>query len=304
VTVETPALSIVIASVNPGPVIFECLNAIDRQNGRDCVQLLVVDGSADDTAERVRARFPRAQVIRVDGITSLPKLRGVGIASATAPVVGILDPWCVMSDGWVTATIHAHTSRREPVIGAGVDLEPLERRSLTAWATYLYDYWEFVAPFESGKTRVLPGNNITYKRDALPPATTLRSAGFWKAFLNAELRRAGHSLWSEPALTVRMRRRVPLAQFFRSRFHHGRSYAAMRVRGAPLLTRWKWALVAPALPLLLLARQVRGIARKPVARLWFLACLPLLLAFHVSWAWGELCGYLVGAGRSDDAIRI
>ena len=61
--------------------------------------------------------------------------------------------------------------------------------------------------------------------------------------------------------------------------------------------------MAPGLPLLFLTRQLRGLAGKRGARGWFAVCIPLLLAFHVSWAWGELCGYLLGAGGSHDAIR-
>jgi hypothetical protein len=77
----------------------------------------------------------------------------------------------------------------------------------------------------------------------------------------------------------------------------------MRVRDAGVGARLGFALLTPALPLLFLARQARELRKKPVARVWFLLCLPVLLAFHVSWAWGELCGYLAGSGRSDDAIR-
>ncbi len=225
------------------------------------------------------------------------------MAAASAPIIGVLDAWCLVNDGWIEQAMRIHRERPELVAGGGVELAETERGSLTAWATYLFDYWEFVPPFPSGYVDVLPGNNITYKRAALADNDTLRTLGFWKAFTNARLMESGQRLWASPGLALKLRRRLPLMRFFISRYHHGRSYAAMRVAGAPWLNRWTWAFVTPGLPILFLARQVRGLASKRGSRGWFVVCLPLLLAFHMSWAWGELCGYLGGAGRSHNAIR-
>jgi glycosyltransferase involved in cell wall biosynthesis len=302
VTTLVPDLSIVVGSVDPGPVILDCLAALEKQV-RPEVEVLVVDASSDGTAERVRTRFPWVRIIEAPASPSLPKLRGLGIAAARAPVVGILDGWCLVGDGWIAEAIRVHRERPELVVGGGVELAPSERRSLVAWATYLFDYWEFVPPFVNGLVGVLPGNNIVYKRAALAGNDTLRTVGFWKAFTNARLKESQHGLWSSTELAVRIRRRLPLGRFFRSRYHHGRSYAAMRVEAASWRIRAQWALIAPALPLLFITRQIRGLASKRGARGWFVACAPLLLAFHASWAWGELCGYLGGPGRSHDAIR-
>jgi len=297
-----PALSLVIAALDSGPVIMDTLAALERQRTPE-LELVVVDASRDDTAGRVRARFPWVRVVEAPSARSLPKLRGLGMAETTGPVVGVLDAWCLPGTGWVAAAIRVHRELPHLVVGGGVDLDDSERRSITAWATYLFDYWEFVPPVRPGIVGALPGNNITYKRSALPDAATLRREGFWKAFTNVRLQKSGHRLWCSPGLAVRLRRRLGLGRFLRSRFHHGRSYGAMRVRGASLAVRLKWAAVTPALPALFLGRQVRGLAGKPGARAWFVVCVPFLVAFHLSWAWGELCGYLAGPGRSDDAIQ-
>lgn len=299
---ESPSLSIVIASLDPGPVIFECLKILDSQRSEE-IEILVVDGSADDTATTVRTRFPWARVFEEKNARSLPRLRGIGIAAARAPVVGILDAWCLVSSEWVAEANRIHHARPEPAAGGSVELASSERQSLSAWATYLFDYWEFVPPRREGGTRVLAGNNIVYKRGVLPPADELRKAGFWKAFANAQLKSEGHSLLSSNRLSIQIRRRLPVGSFLRSRYHHGRSYAAMRGASWPWKTRIKWAAIAPGLPLLFMARQIRGLATKPTARNWFVVCSPLLLAFHVSWAAGELHGYLAGPGTSHDAIR-
>lgn len=299
---ETPRLSVVIACIDPGPIFIECLSALSIQRSAD-VEVLVVAASSGDTAKQVRLKFPWIRVIDPGEQTSLPRLRGVGIAESRAPVVGIIDPWCLVSSTWVAEAIQIHEEILEPAAGGSVELAQSARESVSEWATYLFDYWEFVPPIESGITPVLAGNNIVYKRAALPGENELRSAGFWKAFTNLRLKSSGLGLWSSERLSVEICRRIPLRSFFRSRYHHGRSYAAMRVESSPWIVRLKWATITPGLPLLLMSRQVRGLAGKPRARKWLVVCAPLLLAFNASWAFGELLGYLAGPGRSHDAIR-
>ncbi len=135
-TADRPALSIVIASLNPGQVIFECLSALESQREQG-VEVVVADASADGTADRIRSKYPWARVLNVPDAHSLPRLRGAGMADAVAPVIGILDPWCLVGSTWIADAIRAHEERRELVIGGGVELEQLERRSFKAWATYL-----------------------------------------------------------------------------------------------------------------------------------------------------------------------
>lgn len=297
-----PTISVVIAALQPGAVLLDCLGALEAQR-QDDLEVLVVDAGGDVVMDQVRARHPWIRIIDAHAERSLPKLRGAGMAEARGEIVGVLDAWCMVNDRWIRNALHVHRENAELVAGGGVDLEAGERRSLRAWATYLFDYWEFVAPFGDAYVPVLPGNNITYKRAALPDRDTLRAQGFWKAFTNARLTASGHRLVGSTGLAVRMKRRLPLGRFLRSRYHHGRSYAAMRVEQANGHGGWKRALITPGLPLLFLSRQARGLASKSEARLWFIACLPLLLAFHASWAYGELCGYVLGAGGSHDAIR-
>ena len=297
-----PVLSIVIASLRPGPVIFECLTALERQR-HDGIEVLVVDGSCDDTAARIADRFGWVRVIDVREARSLPRLRGLGIAESSAPIVAILDAWCLVNDAWIAGTLRSHAERPELVIGGGVTLDDRLRRRWQAWISYLYDYWEYVTPFPEGVAQALPGNNIAYKRSALPDAITLREHGFWKAFVNVALREHGQQLWASAGMSVALSRPIPFAKFLRSRFHHGRSYAAMRVATVPAARRTLFALATPLLPGLLLARQTRALVAKPAARWWFVCLSPALLLLQVAWAIGECVGYAFGPGTSHDAIR-
>lgn len=298
----TKVLSVIIGSIAPGPVIHDCLAAIVDQ-WRDDMEVIVVDGSGDGTAGNIRNSFPQVRVIETPGPSSLPLLRGIGIAASTAPLVGILDAWCIVGAQWVGEAIQQHATHGAVAIGGGVDLAPTERSQWQAWVTYLYDYWEYVAPLPDGRTKALAGNNIVYKRSVFADKGALVAKGFWKAFVNADLGRQGEILRSATGLNVILRRKMPISRFLRSRYHHGRSYAGMRVEHVPWWRRMVWAVGTPALPVLFTVRQCRGLWRKRTARWWFVACLPVLAVLHMSWALGEFAGYVVGAGDSHLRIR-
>src|SRR5262249_59597571 len=103
-----------------------------------------------------RGRFPGGRPSGAPAVPSLPKLRGLGMAAARAPVVGVLDGWCLVGDGWIAEAIRVHRERPELVVGGGVESAPSERRSFVAWATYLFDHWECVRPFLNGRCGGLP----------------------------------------------------------------------------------------------------------------------------------------------------
>jgi GT2 family glycosyltransferase len=295
---EPPKVSVVIASHNAATVIADCLASLQAQQGREVVEIIVADSSSDGTPDLVRERFPDIRLLRFPEPLAIPHLRGAGIAEARGEIIAILDPYCILTDGWLPELLKMHAERPEPVIGGAVDLDHASERTLVNWATYLSEYWAFVPPLEAGAAAELTGNNIAYKRRALGEIDALRRTGFWKTFVNWRLRSEGHQLWTAPSVVVHLRKPIPFAAFFRSRYHHGRCFAAMRVAHAPRLTRWLRALTVPVLPYLALWRQTRSLWPKRRYRAKFLMAVPLLFLFHSNWAWGELWGYLRGPGRS------
>lgn len=298
-----PALSVVIAALDPSPAIFDCLAALLADGDLDLEVLVVVDDSQSGGGAMVRRHFPEVRVLEAASGASLPCLRGTGIAEAAGRIIAILDPSCLIEDGWRSAVMDAHAARVEPAVGGPVEPYQPEDVSLIGWATFLFDYWEFVRPYAGGPTTVLSGNNISYKRDALGDLNRFRTSGFWKAFVNAALTANGGLLWAVERAGVRLQRTLSFMGFLRSRYHHGRSYAAMRVAGAGRLSRWFRLLTTPLLPPVFLARQAHRLLPMSGYRWPFLRCAPLLVLFHVSWAVGEAWGYAAGAGRSHDAIR-
>ncbi len=295
---DAPYLSIVIASHNAGAVVADCLAALMAQVDSEAAEVIIADSSSDGTAELVRERFPDVHLLHFSERLTIPQLRGAAIAAAGGEIIAILDPYCLVSDGWLARLRGIHEERAEQVIGGAVELDGAGHQSLVTWATFLSEYDAFVPPLGAGPAGELTGNNLAYKRQALGDVEALKRAGFWKTSFNKELQANCHQLWADPSLLVRLRKTIPFGEFLRSRYHHGRCFGAMRVAGDRRLERWLRAFSVPLLPALGLFRQARRLWPKSRYRARFVMASPLLLLFHVSWAWGELWGYLRGPGCS------
>ena len=297
-----PNVTVVLASHNTAAVIGECLSAIKGQANGESVEIIVADSSSDHTAELVKSGFPGVRLLHFSEPLTVPQLRGAGIAEARGEIIAIIDPYCIVDDHWLARLRKAHAERPELVIGGVVELEGAGGQGLVRWATFLSEYDAFVPPVAAGPTAELTGNNLAYKRAAFGDLEGLARTGFWKTFFNRDLRHNGHQLWTDPLLVVRLRKPIPFLEFLGSRYHHGRCFGALRVANAPRLQSRLRAVTTPLLPALGLSRQIRRFWPKGRYRAKFAMVVPLLFLFHVSWAWGELWGYLRGPGRSSGQL--
>ena len=293
-----PELSVVIASHNAAAVMPDCLTALCSQHEFGRTEVIVADSSADGTDDLIRRRFPEVRVLRSPGRLTIPELRGAGIAVARGRIVALLDPYCIVGERWLSELLAVHARRPEPAVGGTVELGSAHGRGVVHWAVFFSEYAAFMPPVREGRSADLAGGNVAYKRGALGDPAELAQAGFWKPFVNARLKAEGRGFWIAPSLSVGLRKPVPFREFLRSRYHHGRCFAAMRVARCTRVEACWRALTAPALPILALWRGARAVWPKRRRRVEFLMSLPLLLLLHGSWAWGEFCGYLLGPGRS------
>jgi glycosyltransferase involved in cell wall biosynthesis len=294
----TLQLSIVIAAHDAAAVIERCLGALEDQRDDAATEVIVADSSTDSTPALIASRFPWVRLLHFDEPLTVPQLRGRAIALARGQIVAILDPFSVAARDWIRQVVLAHTRLIHPVIGGVVDLDDPESRSLAGWAVYLNEYGLFAPPVTAGPTWNVPGSNVSYKRSALFDGETARYPVFWKTFVNWHLERRGAVLWLEPAIRIGLNKPIAFGDFLRTRYHHGRCFAAMRVQTAgPFVSTWRAASTL-ALPPLMLLRWTRGFWPKRRHRLRFVLTLPAQLALFTVWAWGELWGYLRGSRRS------
>lgn len=304
-----PRLSVIVVSFN-GPVLLErCLSSLEHQSYQEGVEVLVVGRSdvGSDDSEELKRRFPRIQWIRAPSGYNVPQMRRLGIARSRGEIIALLEDDCVATETWCAALLKAH---QEPHAAIGGAVAPDNYRKALDWAVYFCEYGDFMPPLPKGDARVLPGTNVSYKRTALTrllgedgAGDEIAPEGFYEVFVHRALQEAGAPLKGDPALVVRNVNSWRPSDALRSRFHHGRGFAAMRVAGRSAWRRLLFLTISIALPFVKVGRVVKEvIARRRYA--WRLGhALPWVILFSISWSVGEFVGYLLGPGASLDQWR-
>jgi glycosyltransferase involved in cell wall biosynthesis len=295
-------LSVVIAAHDASAAIETCLAALEIQCRDAGIEVIVADSSTDGTPSLVSARFPWVKLLHFDEPLTVPALRGRGIAIARGEIIAILDPYSIAAEDWVARVLAAHAEHPHAVIGGSVGLYRAADSSHSMWTLYLNEYGLFMPPIVRGETWIVPGSNVAYKRAALFDGATPRYPVFWKTFANWDIERDRSPLWLEPTIRVELFKPIPLSDYLRTRYHHGRCFAGLRVRQASALVRVARALSTPLVPVLLLWRWTRGFWPKRRERARFLLTVPAQFVLFSVWAWGEAVGYLNGSGDTCEQL--
>jgi hypothetical protein len=272
-----------------------CLAALAREV-RPGVEVIL----AADAPEVVPAEPPawlRAEV--VPGAL-VPELWAAGIARARGPLVGLLAATVVPDPGWVEAMLGAHA---DGVAGVGGPVEPGPGMRFVDWAVCFTRYAAAMLPLPAGAAPDVAGDNACYRAEVLAAYRDRYREGFFEPFVHRAMRADGHALLVRPDVVVRHRAGARIGAFSRQRFAHGRVHGEMRSRGEP---PWRVAvgcLTAPLVPVLMATRAARHVAARRRHRARFVAALPLVLWFYVSWAAGELAGRIRALRRRAGEAR-
>ena len=169
---------------------------------------------------------------------------------------------------------------------------------LTDWAVFFVEYARFMPPVAAGEVDAIAGSSAVYDRAMLARLGPALKQEVWEHFLHGRMRELGVKFVNDPGLEVEHKKQFPFGYFMSQRYHYSRSFAGMRLAGAPSAKRILYAGATVLLPPLLLWRMARILAAKGGQTGRFVATLPLLLAFMASYAWGETVGALAGPGQS------
>ena len=299
-----PSLSIIVTAQEARHTIVPCINSLLSQAASDDLQIIIVDGSRDGTAELAARQFPGLQLLQQSPPCSLPHLLGLGIKAAQGDIIAVTEAHCVFPPGWFRAVVTAHRRYPGPVIGGAV--EPGPELGWSDWALYFADYGRFMQPLTPGPASEMPGENVSFKRAALEKAQSEGSDfvrdGFWKTFFCNMLRQTGHSLLAAPEVVVFYNRRLTARQIVNRRLTHGRCYGGRRARQVSLPRRTLIALGGWLLPPLLAVRLWSNVWPKGRYRREFILSLPISLAAIIAWSAGEWWGNLLGIGNSCDHV--
>lgn len=294
-----PLVSVVIPSVSGLPSLLECLEALSHQDTQVLADVIVVDRLGEETRAAARQRFPGVQVLAAEPGTSIPRLRAIGVARASAPLVAFLEDHCNVDRSWL-GVIERAAREGKAAFGGVVENGAVERA--VDWAAFLCEYARFLPPLRRGETSEITGNNSVYDRALLQASLAEAGGEVWESFLHERLRQRGVPLHCEPDLRVLHKKRFGFAYFVSQRYHYSRSFAGMRLAGAPAWKRLVYVCATPALPLLLLGRIGGAVLKRRRHLPEFSRALPILTVFLLVWAFGEAVGALLGAGRSLELV--
>ena len=293
---EVP-LSIVIAVRNAAEIV-QCLEALCPQARSAGAEIIVADASDDGTDAIIKMRFPDVQLLHFFTPLNIPELRTKAIAVTYGRIIAVLDAFSIVSENWVSEVLRSHRERHHLVIGGAVELDDAASQDLVNWTEYINEYGMFMLPRKSGEVDILPGSNISYKREALFDRTGPKHRVFWKTFVNQELEAAGHKLWLDSSIVVRLRKAILFIEFFRTCYDHGCCFAGLRSQSFGI-GRWIiYAVAFPLLPFIFLWRWGSKYWIKRCFRIKFVMTLPLQFLLFSSWSVGEFMGYLCGPGDS------
>lgn len=295
-----PRLSVVLTVVEGGAAVGRALDALLAQEAPPPLEIVVpYDDSAADVGA-LAARYPDVRFLALGHVATeqppssaagehelFDRRRAAGLAVTTGDLVAILEDRGTARKDWARTAVRLHASLPNGVIGGAID--PLPSR-LLEFAIHVCDFTRYTSPFVSGPREWVSDVNVVYKRRVLDATRELWRERYQEPVVHWSLQKAGEALYLSDALVVLHRRApVPLSALAHERFHWGRLFGAIRGRSMRPAQRLFFALSAPLIPLVLLARHARAQATKGrLARV--VAAVPALLFLLVTWTAGEVAG--------------
>jgi hypothetical protein len=295
-----PRVSVIVFSTTPLDEAPSCLGALTAQQRDGEPEIIVVDSADGEIPKMLVERHPGVTFIRLPGRANVARVLGEAVRRSAGDILAITEAPCRVDATWISAIEKAHEAPH-PVIGGAVEPEGL--RHALDWAAFFAEYGHFMLPVDEGVVDQVPGINLSLKRPALERGREFVDGEFWKAFWCRQLQAEGTRLWLTPSVVVRYRKTFALRPFLARRFHHGRCYAAVRSRAWSGARRALYAASSPLLPLVFCARIVTSVAPKRRYRAELIRAFPHVTLATVSWAVGELFGYVLGAGSSCGEVR-
>jgi hypothetical protein len=290
-----PALTVVVPSVNGVGDLLDCLAALSSQRSDVELEVLVADRCGEPLRSDVRRLYPWVRILEAPEGTTIPDLRALAFSKASAQSVAVIEDHVIVPPGWARALLDAQAGS-EIVVGGAVENAAVDR--VVDWAAFLCEYSHCILPLPEGPASWLTGNNVVYPRALLARYQEVIGRGQWENRLHDAMRRDGVPLVCRPEIRVGHKKHYTVGEYLSQRYLYARSYAGARVADASLGRRLGYGAAALALPPLLMFRTVSRVLAKRRHRAELVRSLPLLAVFVVSWAFGEMVGYVAGPGDS------
>ena len=288
---RAPEVSVIIAAIDGRPDVDTAISAVRSQARDRSIEILLVANPS----------HPCTIVNQRTGVTLLvsdrqrlvPELWGLGVVRAQGAIVAITIAGCTPQGNWFDAMIVGHESAHAAIGG------PIEQHvsgRLVDWAVYFVRYAAYMQPLRSGRVLQVPGDNGSYKKDAIEhERDTIAAEGFWEYEINERLVARGHTLNMAPDMTVWHTHSFGMRSFARQRWQHGRIFGRSKASAMTAAARLMRAMLAPLSLATMVQRAARHVFTRRRHRLQFLRALPHIVLFYACWIAGETAGLFQAA---------
>jgi hypothetical protein len=287
---QDPELSVVVVVLAGREALRKCLASLQRAAVPK--EIIVPYDSRLASIQSLAARYPEAVFVPVSGVRTYAELRAIGIARSRGEVVALTEDHCIPDSRWCSEVLRRHKENRHAAIGGVVEKQTPD--AALNWAFYFADYVRYMNPVREGLADHLTDCNVSYKRSALGEITGVWTREFHENVVHTALRSRGHDLYLSSRLVVHQCRNMGLGAALWDRYAFGRLFASTRIRNCGPLRRLLFAGSTFILPALLVGRSARHVFEKRRHRLQFARCLPQVALLGLTWAIGELAGYVTG----------
>jgi glycosyltransferase involved in cell wall biosynthesis len=313
-TAEDPLVTVIVPCYNSERTIRRCLQSIVNQKTSIKFDVIVVDSSADETAEIVATEFPSVRLIRLKQRAFAGAARNVGIRATQAIYCSMIDSDCVAEPDLIERALARHREGHYAAVGGS--LANGTPGSLSGWTGYLIEFKEFMPTTPMRLEKNVPTANLTYRRETLERYGCFEE-DLWPAedlLFNWKLYRAGERLLFDPAIKVTHLNRTGWRTVLSYQIRLGRTSLVARQRDAglgfstvaqqrgslPGGVLLKYPLLILLMPFVRLFRVVTWLAnydRKML--LGFVVVWPVYLLAASFWSYGFLSEAWKGSDRSE-----
>jgi hypothetical protein len=276
-----------------------CLSALARQEGAPPFDILVVHDPLLPNIYRLAERNPDVRFISNEAQRTPLELAARAVREAGGDTVLLTEDHCVPRPDWVRRLVSARRPERAAVGGA---VEPLSGATALDWAFYCVDFFRYMPPLTGGPSPTLTVCNVAYERKRLALVADMWREVFHETAVNEALRSHFGELWLEPSARVGMRRHVRFRDAVYERYAFGRLFGCTRLGFVPGWRRAYYALLTPALPVLLMGRIARRAFASRRNAVRFIRALPHLVVLVLAWSWGEWLGYVTGRRPGSELV--
>jgi hypothetical protein len=245
-------------------------------------------------------------IVAVKSVYPLSEARAAGVHAAASQFVFMGETHSFPRAGMFNAIAAAHDD------GATIVVPSLENENpcgLVSWAGFLNGYASWAQGRERGEIESAPLFNVSYRKSFLLGfGESLDRVLLIREDIKRRVAAANGTIFFEPAAKIGHVNITRARDWIPQRVVAGRTIGSVRSASWPARRRFAYALAFPLIPVVLLRKHWRGIARTMRENRVSRAVLPLLVLGMFFQSWGEMLGYLMGqsprASRSYDEYEV